>query len=76
MSERAAQRRAAWETAIGLVGVLAATQVAGDSILETIAASALFTVGVGAFGHAGVMILKGLRRTTRAGRAGRDEPKP
>jgi hypothetical protein len=32
-------------------------------MLETIAASALFTVGVGAFGHAGVMILKGLNRT-------------
>jgi len=63
MSERAAQRRAAWESAIGLVGVLAATQVAGDSMLETIAASALFTVGVGAFGHAGVMIIKGLNRT-------------
>jgi hypothetical protein len=76
MSERVAQRRAAWETAIGLVGVLAATQVAGDSMVETIAASALFTVGVGAFGHAGVMIVKGLRRTTRPRRRRRDEPGP
>jgi hypothetical protein len=76
MSEHAARRRAAWETAVGLVGMLAATWVAGDSMLETIAASALFTVGVGAFGHAGVMILKGLRRTARAGRRGRDEPEP
>jgi hypothetical protein len=31
MSESAAQRRAAWETLIGLVGVLVATQVAGGS---------------------------------------------
>jgi hypothetical protein len=70
MSERAAQGRAAWETAIGLVGVLAATQVAGDSMVETIAA--LFTVGVAAFGHAGVMILKGLRRSARTRRGRRD----
>ena len=76
MSERVAQRRAAWETAIGLVGVLAATQVAGDSMLETIAASALFTIGVGAFGHAGVMIVTGLRRTSRVRRRDRDEPEP
>jgi hypothetical protein len=74
MSERAAQRRAACETAIGLVGVLAATQVVGDSMLETVAAKALFTVGVAAFAHAGAMILKGLRRTPRARRERRDEP--
>jgi hypothetical protein len=75
MSERAAQRRAAWETFIGLAGVLAATQVAGDSILEVIAASALFTVGVAAFAHAGAMILEGLRRTTRPRRRGGNEPR-
>jgi hypothetical protein len=75
MSERAAQRRAAWETAVGLVGVLSATQVAGTSMLETIGASALFTVGVGALGHAGVMILRGLRRTTRPRRRGGNEPR-
>jgi len=65
MSERAAQRRAAWETAVGLISVLAATQMAGDSMLETIAASAVFTIGVAAFVHAGVMLFKGLRRTSR-----------
>jgi hypothetical protein len=75
MSERTAQRRAAWETLIGLAGVLAATQVAGDSMLETITASTLFTVGVTAFAHAGAMILKGLRRTTRPRRRGDNEPR-
>jgi hypothetical protein len=64
MSERAAQRRAAWETLTGLVIVLCAAQVAGDSLIETIAAGALFTAGVAAFAHAGAMILRGLRRTT------------
>jgi hypothetical protein len=66
MSERAAQRRAAWETLIGLTGVLTATQLGGDSMLETIAASALFTVGVAAFAHAGAMIVRGLRRTAHS----------
>ena len=61
MSERAAQRRAVWETAIGLVAVLAATQISGDSMLVTIAASAVFTVGVAAFVHAGILIFRGLR---------------
>jgi hypothetical protein len=42
MSERAAQRRAAWETVAGLSGVLAANQIGGDSMPATIAA----TVGV------------------------------
>jgi hypothetical protein len=69
MSERAAQRRAAWETLTGLVIVLCATQVAGDSPLETIAASALLTVGVAALVHAGAMIFKGLRRTKRRPRS-------
>jgi hypothetical protein len=65
MNEHAAQRRAAWETLAGLVIVLSATQVTGDSLIETIAASALFTAGIAAFVHAGAMIFKGLRRTKR-----------
>jgi hypothetical protein len=72
MSESAAQRRAAWETLIGLVGVLCATQIAGDLLIETIAASALFTVGVAAFAHAGAMIYKGARRTKRPPRSPSD----
>jgi hypothetical protein len=62
MNERAAQRRAAWETVAGLGAVLAATQVAGESMLAIIAASALFTFGIAAFAHAGAIILGGLRR--------------
>jgi hypothetical protein len=73
MSERAAQRRAAWETVVGLAGVLAATQVAGESMLAIVAASALFTVGIAAFVHAGAIILGGLRRAARA-RRGADDP--
>jgi hypothetical protein len=63
MNEHAAQRRAAWETLAGLVIVLCATQVAGDSLIETIAASALFTAGIAAFAHAGAMIFQGVRHT-------------
>jgi hypothetical protein len=73
MNEGAAQRRAAWETVIGLAGVLAATQIAGASMLATVAGSALFTIGIAAFAHAGATILKGLRRTTR-GQDREDEP--
>lgn len=75
MNESAAQRRAAWETVIGLAGVLAATQVAGASMLATIGASAIFTVGIAAFAHAGATILGGLRRT-RTRRRGDDERRP
>jgi hypothetical protein len=75
MTERATQRPAAWETLIGLVGLLTATQVAGDSMLDTIAASALFTVGVAASAHAGAMIVKGLHRTSRPRRRSDDKPR-
>ena len=75
MTESAAQRRAAWESVIGLAGVLAATQVAGASMLATIGASALFTVGIAAFAHAGASILTGLRRT-RTRHRDEDEPTP
>jgi hypothetical protein len=70
MSERAAQRRSAWEALIGLVGVLVATQVAGGSMLKTIAASA-FTSGVAAFARAGAMILKAAASHDPAAAAGR-----
>ena len=73
MSERALQRRAAWETLIALACVLAALQVAGDSLLATTTASALVTVGVAVFAHSGAAILKGLRRAAQRRREA-DQP--